>query len=79
MPMMPQGKFASGGMVGAYLSNGEFVVKASAVKKPGALGFLNSLNYYYTFPVKYKPYLINYFFYLTKLHIFLHITIIHFV
>jgi TP901 family phage tail tape measure protein len=41
MPMMPNGKFAGG----AYLSNGEFVVKSSAVKKPGALNFLNKLNY----------------------------------
>ena len=51
MPMMPQGKFASGGMVGAYLSNGEFVVRASKVKKPGVLNFLNKLNYDPSFPV----------------------------
>jgi TP901 family phage tail tape measure protein len=40
MPKMPAGKFAAG----AYVSNGEFIVKAKAVKQPGMLPLLNKIN-----------------------------------
>lgn len=40
MPMMPRGKYASG----AYVSNGEFVVNAQAVRQPGILPLLEKIN-----------------------------------
>jgi TP901 family phage tail tape measure protein len=40
MPMMPKGKYASG----AYVSNGEFVVSAQAVRQPGILPLLERIN-----------------------------------
>jgi len=40
MPMMPKGKYASG----AYVSNGEFVVNAQAVRQPGILPLLERIN-----------------------------------
>jgi len=40
MPMMPKGKYASG----AYVSNGEFVVSAQAVRQPGILPLLEKIN-----------------------------------
>jgi TP901 family phage tail tape measure protein len=40
MPMMPSGKYASG----AYVSNGEFVVNAQAVRQPGILPLLEKIN-----------------------------------
>ena len=40
MPMMPSGKYASG----AYVSNGEFVVNAQAVRQPGILPLLERIN-----------------------------------
>ena len=40
MPMMPKGKYASG----AYVSNGEFIVNAQAVRQPGILPLLERIN-----------------------------------
>lgn len=40
MPMMPSGRFASG----AYVSNGEYIVKAAAVAQPGMLSLLDNIN-----------------------------------
>ena len=40
MPMMPKGKYASG----AYVSNGEFIVNAKAVRQPGILPLLEKIN-----------------------------------
>jgi TP901 family phage tail tape measure protein len=40
MPMMPKGKYSSG----AYVSNGEFVVSAQAVRQPGILPLLERIN-----------------------------------
>ena len=40
MPMMPRGKYASG----AYVSNGEFIVNAQAVRQPGILPLLEKIN-----------------------------------
>jgi TP901 family phage tail tape measure protein len=40
MPMMPRGKYA----LGAYVSNGEFIVNAQAVRQPGILPLLEKIN-----------------------------------
>jgi TP901 family phage tail tape measure protein len=40
MPMLPRGKYASG----AYVSTGEYVVRAAAVKRPGMLSLLDQIN-----------------------------------
>ena len=40
MPSLPKGKYASG----AYVSNGEFIVNANAVRQPGVLPLLEKIN-----------------------------------
>ena len=40
MPMLPKGKYAAG----AYVSTGEYVVRAAAVKQPGVLHLLDQIN-----------------------------------